>query len=91
VPDKSEIEMEPYQRTFFLRQFDSLCAMLYRYRIDPELYEARKSVLRFVIGLRFSALLIYTIRRLLSNTEFTANWGVIIDESGEKRCHLNVI
>lgn len=86
MPAKREIEMEPYRRTFFLRQFDTLCAMLYRPRIDPELYEARKSVLRFVIGLRFSALLIYTIRRLLSNTELTANWGVIIDESGEKRC-----
>lgn len=86
MANKSEIEMEPYRRAFFLRQFDSLCAKLYRYRIDPELYEARKSVLSFVIGLRFSALLIYTIRSLLGNTEFTANWGVIIDESGEKRC-----
>jgi len=86
MANKSEIELSPYRRAFFLRQFDTLCAKLFRYRIDPELYEARKSLLPFIIGLRFSALLTYAIRHLLDNTEFTANWGVIIDESGEKRC-----
>ena len=40
------------------------------------------SILAFVRGLRLSALLIYAIRDILSDTPLSAYWGQIIDEGG---------
>ena len=39
-------------------------------------------ILPFVRGLRFSSLLIYTIRKLLKGSHLTANWGHLIDSNG---------
>lgn len=42
----------------------------------------RGGVLPFVRGLRLSAQLIYAIREILSGTNFTANWGHLLDRNG---------
>jgi len=65
-------------------RYGSLCKQLEQYRIERELFEARKSVLPFVTGLRFSALLIYEARTILKNTNLAVNWGTIIDDKGDK-------
>lgn len=41
----------------------------------------RGRILPFVRGLRFSALLIYAIRDILSGTNLTADWGHLLDEN----------
>jgi hypothetical protein len=65
-------------------RYGSLCKQLDKYRIERELFEARKTVLPFVTGLRFSALLIYEMRTILKNTNLAVNWGTIIDDTGDK-------
>jgi hypothetical protein len=59
------------------------------YRIDNFIREAEANegankgvILSFVRGLRLSSLLTYQIRQLLDGSDFTANWGHIIDENG---------
>lgn len=66
------------QKGFLKVDYNSLCGKLTEYRIDPELWEAKKTVLPFVTGLRFSSLLIYAMRKILKGTNLKANWGVII-------------
>jgi hypothetical protein len=66
------------QKGFLKVDYNSLCGKLTEYRIDPELREAKKTVLPFVTGLRFSSLLIYAMRKILKGTKLKANWGVII-------------
>jgi hypothetical protein len=73
------------QKGLLLEPFNSLCGKLHKYRVDPELHEARKTILRFVTGLRFSALLIYNIRTILRNTNLAANWGAILKRR-DKKC-----
>ncbi|MBK9457844.1 MAG: hypothetical protein IPN94_00030 [Sphingobacteriales bacterium] len=51
--------------------------------IDKQKGSNKGAILSFVRGLRFSALLIYAIREILSGSNLTANWGHIIDEDGE--------
>jgi len=49
-------------------------------------------ILPFVRGLRLSAHLIYAIREILTGTGLTANWGHLIDESGNFcSCECDVI
>lgn len=74
-----------------MEQFHSLCGKLQKYRMDPEIFEARRSVLSFVTGLRFSALLIYSIRAILRNTSLTANWGMIVDRSGKYSPECDIV
>ena len=73
-----------FQRGNLQERYKSLCTKLDLYRTEQELHEARKSVLAFVTGLRFSALLIYEMRNILQNTNLAVNWGTIIDESSDK-------
>ncbi len=67
------------------------------WRIDTFIrqMEARRSkgrVLPFVRGLRLSAHLIYTIRKILDGTDLTANWGHLLDSSGNFcSCECDVI
>jgi hypothetical protein len=72
------------QKGFLKEEYRTLCANLSEYRVDAKLREARKSVLAFVTGLRFSALLIYRMRKILKNTNLKADWGAIIDDTGKK-------
>jgi hypothetical protein len=75
---KAKEDAGAIQRGFLKEDYNSLCGKLTEYRIDPELKEAKKSVLPFVTGLRFSSLLIYAMRKILQGTNLKANWGVII-------------
>ena len=84
-------ELDALERGFLMEQFHSLCGKLQKYRMDPEIFEARRSVLRFVTGLRFSALLIYSIRAILRNTSLTANWGMIVDRSGRYSPECDIV
>ncbi|MFH1718079.1 MAG: hypothetical protein ABIF19_12050 [Planctomycetota bacterium] len=72
------------QKGNLAERYGSLCKKLEKYRIERELFEARKTVLPFVTGLRFSALLIYEMRTILKNTHLAVNWGTIIDDGGHK-------
>ncbi len=69
-----------FTRAFRLPAYHALCRELQVLRIDPQMFEARKDVLSFVVGLRFSSLLIYQIRSMLEDTPLTASWGVIVEE-----------
>ena len=60
----------------------SLCKKLDQYRLSLDWFEARKGVLPFVRGLRFSALLIYSIRKVITEPTLKASWGVILDDEG---------
>jgi len=77
-------ELGVLQKGNLQERYDSLYKKLDKYRIEQELEEARKSVLAFVTGLRFSALLIYEMRTILKNTNLAVNWGTIIDDRGDK-------
>jgi hypothetical protein len=77
-------ELGVLQRGYLEERYGSLCKKLDKYRIEQELHEARKSVLAFVTGLRFSALLIYEMRTILKNTNLAVNWGTVIDDRGDK-------
>ncbi len=83
--------LDALKKGFLMEQFNSLCGKLQKYRTDPEIFEARKSVLRFVTGLRFSALLIYSIRAILRSTALTANWGMIVDRSGKYSPECDIV
>lgn len=76
---KVTTEIDVLHRGHLGERYKSLCDKFTGYCLDLELKEARKGILSFVVGLRFSALLIYEIRRILRNTALRADWGVIID------------
>jgi hypothetical protein len=63
-----------------MEEYAALCGRLRFWRFDSELASARSQILGFVRGLRFSALLIYRIRKLLLGTDLKANWGAIDSE-----------
>lgn len=78
-----------YQKVFVEQKFYKIKASLQEYRLDSFIREnegqrggGKGTVLPFIRGLRFSALLIYAIREYLG-TGLTASWGHIIDEEGE--------
>lgn len=82
--------MEDGHKKVLIRQkFQTIKAGLQEYRLDKFIRELERqpgankgNILGFVRGLRFSALLIYSIREFLHGTGLTASWGHIIDENG---------
>lgn len=81
--------LEGYKRNFQKEKYDTIKAQLLNYRLDPFI-RAKESepgankglIFPFARGLRFSALLIYTIRESLSGSDLEVNWGQIIDDDG---------
>lgn len=70
-------------------KYEVIKVKLLNYRLDPFIreMEAKKGegkglIFPFARGLRFSALLIYTIREALSGSDLEVNWGQIISEDG---------
>ncbi len=51
--------------------------------LDKNQTKNKGAILPFIRGLRFSALLIYEIRKALNGTPFKVTWGHILDENGE--------
>ena len=78
----------PLRKAFLQEKYDVLFTQLTSYSLDPYIRNLNASqavnpgkIFPFVRGLRFSALLIYTIRRYLK-PHLLANWGQIIDDDG---------
>ena len=78
-----------YFSTFDTENYNVIKAQLLSYLLDPfirakEADEGSNTglIFPFARGLRFSALLIYSIRECLSGTDVEVNWGQIIDENG---------
>jgi len=85
VQDASPPRLPPARvRGRLLEEYRSLCAKFELSRFDRELLKTKMQILGFVQGLRFSALVTYSIRRILKklvrNAALTASWGVIYDE-----------
>ena len=75
---------------FARERYDEMRAKLQSYRLDPYIRHMEKQqgrnkglIFPFARGLRFSSLLIYNIREILSDSGLQANWGQIIDSQGE--------
>lgn len=81
-----------YEGSFYKMYSD-----LMYWRIDPFIRELESKkqkgrIFPFARGLRFSAHLIYAIRKILSGTELTANWGQLLDKTGTYcSCESDVI
>ena len=80
---------EGYYKVFNKERYDTIKSQLLSYRLDPFIRDlesqegAKKGIIfPFARGLRFSALLIYTIRECLTGSDLEVNWGQIIDEDG---------
>lgn len=80
---------EGYFKAFQKEKYDAIKAQLLNYRLDPFIRDKESEegankglIFPFARGLRFSALLIYTIRESLSGSDLEVNWGQIIDEDG---------
>ena len=80
---------EGYFKTFQKEKYEEIKAQLLNYRLDPFIREKESEegtnkglIFPFARGLRFSALLIYTIRESLSSSDLEVNWGQIIDDDG---------
>lgn len=78
-----------YISTFDTENYNTIKASLLSYRLDPFIRDKEAEegpnkglIFPFARGLRFSALLIYTIRECLSGSGLEVNWGQIIDENG---------
>lgn len=70
-----------------MSEFMKIFGEMQTLRLDPFMreHEAKKThgkILPFIRGLRFSALLTYAIRAILSGTELQANWGHLLDKDG---------
>jgi hypothetical protein len=72
------------------KQYNVLKEELSTFRLDTFLRALDKNqtknkgaILPFIRGLRFSALLIYEIRKTLDGTSLKVSWGHILDENGE--------
>jgi hypothetical protein len=79
-----------YIERFSSDRYDKVYKPMLSHRIDPFIreVEARKGInkgyiMSFVRGLRLSALIIYQLRTILSDTNLSAYWGQIIDEDGD--------
>jgi len=80
--------MQGISKILATQTVNSIIGDLSTWRIDDyirdlEKRKAKGRVLPFVRGLRFSALLIYEIRTILSSKNLSVNWGHILDEDGE--------
>lgn len=80
---------EGYIKSFQKEEYDKIKAQLLSYRLDPFIRDKEAEegsnkglIFPFARGLRFSALLIYSIRESLSGSELEVNWGQIIDNDG---------
>lgn len=80
---------EGYIKSFQKVKYDTIKAQLLSYRLDPFIREKEGEsgsnkglIFPFARGLRFSALLIYSIRESLSGSDLEVNWGQIIDDDG---------
>lgn len=72
-------------RLLYESHYNGLVGDFSTWRVDDfmrqmEATKSRGRILPFVRGLRLSAHLIYTIREILSVTDFTASWGHLLDE-----------
>lgn len=84
MADNPEQNVGKLGEGLLLEHYKGLCSKLDEWRFDEGRFEARKTVLSFVVGLRVSALLTYAIRNILRGTNLTASWGAIIDEGGNR-------
>lgn len=80
-----------YYNFFDKEKYDKIKANLWGHRLDSFIREVESRegankglIFPFARGLRFSALLIYTIRECLYGSDLEANWGQLIDEEGNK-------
>lgn len=80
---------EGYRKSFQREKYNIIKQQLLSYRLDPFIRDkeaepgANKGLIfPFARGLRFSALLIYSIRDSLSGSDIEVNWGQIIDDDG---------
>lgn len=78
-----------YISTFEQEDYNTIKSSLLSYRLSPFIRakEAEEGsnkglIFPFARGLRFSALLIYRIREILSGSDLEVNWGQIIDDEG---------
>lgn len=76
-----------YREAFAAERYETVSRRIMTHRIDNFIREVESragrnkgNIMPFVRGLRFSALLIYQIRNILSNSNLSAYWGQIIDE-----------
>lgn len=81
--------MEGYPKLFHEQKYETIKAELLKYRLDPFIRDREAEdgpnkglIFPFARGLRFSALLVYTIREALSDTDLQVNWGQLIDDDG---------
>lgn len=75
---------------FAREKYSSISTKLQSYRLDPFIRQTERTpgknkglIFPFARGLRFSALLIYSIREMLVGSGLYANWGQIIDSDGD--------
>ena len=80
---------EGYLKSFQKEKYDAIKAQLLNYRLDPFIRDKESGegsnkglIFPFARGLRFSALLIYSIRESLSGSDLEVNWGQIVDDDG---------
>lgn len=66
-------------RALYEELFHKIMSQMSVWRIENRYGKSSIGILRFVSGLRFSALLIYAIREILSGTGLDADWGHLID------------
>jgi len=83
------IASEGYARLLSLEEFHALEGKLTQWRRKNELLgmdgeKKQGGVLPFIVGLRLSAELIYTLRQRLSGFDVEVDWGHLLDDSG--RC-----
>lgn len=85
----TDSKQEGYRQLLTRQKFHVIKAGLQEYRLSEFIrqVEAKKgagkgTILPFIRGLRFSALLIYAIREFLSGSGLTASWGHLMDENG---------
>lgn len=78
-----------YNQLLDREKYHKIVGGMANYRIDNFIREAEAKegdnkgvILSFVRGLRLSSLLTYSIRQFLDGSDYTANWGHIIDENG---------
>lgn len=79
----------PVREAFLKEKYQTLVTKLTSYRLDPyiRMLDASQQknpgkIFPFARGLRFSALLIYTIRKYLKHSYLTASWGQIVNDDG---------
>jgi len=80
---------EGFAKAFQREKYKTIKEQLLSYRLDPFIREKEAEpgtnkglIFPFARGLRFSALLIYSIRESLAGSDLEANWGQILDDEG---------